>query len=66
MFEELGSSFNLSKEASIYLCGTSRSEDTMKTISLVALCGFSIVSGFTIQDGTGRLPALGWSSWVSK
>lgn len=26
---------------------------------------FAPALGYTLEDGTGRLPALGWNSWVS-
>lgn len=31
---------------------------------LLALSALPSALGFTYSDGTGRLPAMGWNSWV--
>lgn len=36
----------------------------MLDVTLLALAALPVVLGFTYDDGTGRLPAMGWNSWV--
>ncbi len=33
-------------------------------ISVAVLSALPFAVGYTLPDGTGRLPALGWNSWV--
>jgi hypothetical protein len=36
----------------------------MPQLSLIALAAIPAVMGLYHSDGTGRLPAMGWNSWV--